>query len=98
METTVGVQAPNPVIAKDMVAKLYKVNKKKLGKTCSSAASAYCGKVSRDLNITEEEFSCLMDKTTRMTKEALPALDGTECATMISGLTKSTEVAPAKSR
>jgi hypothetical protein len=98
MDASVAVQAPNAAIAKDMIAKLYKVNKKKLGPTCAAAASAYCGKVTRDLQITEEEFSCLMGKATRSTKEALPSLDGTECATMLQKLAKSTEVAPAKAQ
>ncbi len=80
--------AATPVMAKEEITKLYTANKAKLGKSCSPAASAYCGKVTRDLNVTEDELSCLVDKVYRTTKDALPKLDNSECAKMIKKIAK----------
>ena len=80
--------------AKEEIAKIYTSQKAKLGKTCSAAASAHCGKVTRDLNITEGELSCLWGKVFRTTKEAIPDLDGSACAKLI----KSAAASPAKVR
>lgn len=70
-------------ISKEELTKMYTAKKRQLGKSCSSAASAYCGKVTRDLNVTEEEVSCLWNKVFRSSRETLPKLDGTDCAKMI---------------
>ncbi len=75
-------------ISGEDLTKAYTTNKDKLGKTCSAAASAYCGKTSRDMMINETELSCLWTKVFRATRETLPKLDGTDCAKMIKTFAK----------
>jgi hypothetical protein len=82
----------NPRILKNIsqedFAKVYSDNKDKLGKSCSAPAMKYCGKSTKDLMITEGELSCLWTKVFRVSRERLPELDGSPCATMIKGFIK----------
>lgn len=65
----------------DVQQKIYE--EEGLQETCAGAASELCGKVTRDLAITEDEFICLFEKSTRKTREFLPNYDGGECDTQI---------------
>jgi len=87
-DSAIGMEGLTQPITPDELAKLYTANKKQLGKTCSSAASAYCGKVSRDLNVTQDEVSCLWSKVFRVTRETLPRLDNTDCAKLLQKFAK----------
>lgn len=51
--------------------------------SCGPAAAKYCGKVSRSMSITEGEYACLRSYSFRQTRNAMPALDGTECNTKL---------------
>lgn len=54
-----------------------------LGKVCTAAAQEYCGKTTKDMGVTEEEVTCLLAKTQRVTREVLPKLDKTPCAKVL---------------
>lgn len=75
-------------ISQEEFAKVFSTNKDKIGQTCSSPAMKYCGKTTKDMNVTEGEMTCLWTKVFRVTRERLPELDGTPCASMIKGFAK----------
>lgn len=75
-------------ISQDEFTKLYAKNKTQIGKTCTTPAMEYCGKTTKDLNVSESELTCLWTKVFRVTRERLPQLDGTPCATMIQKFAK----------
>lgn len=75
-------------ITQEEFAKLYTKNKSQIGKTCTAPAMEYCGKTTKDLNVTESELSCLWTKVFRVTRERLPQLDGSPCANMIQKFAK----------
>lgn len=82
----------NPKVLKNIsqedFAKVYAKNKEKIGQSCSAPAMKYCGKTTKDLNVTEGELTCLWTKVFRVTREVMPELDGTPCAKMIKGFAK----------
>lgn len=75
-------------ISQDEFATVYAQNRDKIGKSCSAPAMKYCGKTTKDTNISETELACLWTKVFRVTRETLPELDGTPCAKMIKGFAK----------
>lgn len=75
-------------ISQEEFAAIYAKNSEKLGKKCSAPAQKYCGKTTKDVNVTENEVACLWTKVFRVTRETLPELDGTPCAKMIKGFAK----------
>lgn len=75
-------------ISQEEFAKVYTKNKTKIGQSCSAPAMKYCGKTTKDLNVTEGELTCLWTKVFRVTRETMPELDGTPCSKMIKGFAK----------
>lgn len=75
-------------ISKEEFAKVYSTNKEKIGQVCSQPAMKYCGKTTKDMNVSEGELTCLWTKVFRVTREILPELDGTPCSKMIKGFAK----------
>lgn len=75
-------------ISRAEFAKIYSENKEKIGETCSAPAMKYCNKATKDLNVTEAEVTCLWTKVFRVSRERLPELDGTPCASMIKSFAK----------
>jgi hypothetical protein len=51
--------------------------------SCVAPAMEYCGKVNKDMQVTQSEFSCLRALVTRTSRNYLPKLDNTQCATTI---------------
>jgi len=68
--------------------KAYNANKDALGKSCSTAATTYCGKTTAAGTISEGDLNCLWTKVFRVTRESLPKLDNTDCANMIKKIAK----------
>jgi hypothetical protein len=66
-------------ITKEQFQAAYNKEKTKLNKNCVKAATEYCGKTTKDLQITETEAMCLWEKSNRVTREVLPQLDKTKC-------------------
>jgi hypothetical protein len=75
-------------ISQEEFSKVYTANKEKIGQSCSNPAMTYCGKTTKDLNVTQNELTCLWTKVFRVTRETLPELDGTPCSKMIKGFAK----------
>lgn len=75
-------------VSQEEFSQIYTKNKENLAKHCTSSAVAYCGKITKDMMVSESEASCLWSKVYRVTREALPQLDGTPCAKTIKSLKK----------
>lgn len=58
---------------------------------CTRPAQVLCGRKSQASSITPSEFICLHKKAFRVTRNILPALDGTECEKTIKILDKEYE-------
>lgn len=70
-------------ISKEEFQKFHEANANELGAKCSEAAMTYCGKETKDLELTESELICLWQRVYRVTREVLPKLDDTPCAELI---------------
>jgi hypothetical protein len=71
-------KALNPI-----AAEIYSVQRRNIDKHCSAVAAVHCGKTSRDMRVSRSEFSCLYSLTTRLTKNAIAGLDGSQCDRII---------------
>ncbi len=76
-------------ISQDQFMASLSKNQEKINKSCLAPAQKYCGKETKDMNVSTNEVVCLYTKVNRVTREKLPQLDGTPCAKLIKTMTPS---------
>ncbi|HVK60448.1 MAG TPA: hypothetical protein VM432_02810 [Bdellovibrionales bacterium] len=69
-------------IPADVLARYEKISGE-LGKTCVTAATKFCDKLTKDLAVSKNEYACLYSKVTAQDRQYMDGFDDTACSILV---------------